>query len=253
MNGAPVGRGQIFEAIMSQLASPKPGIIVVRGEAGSGRTHLLQHVAPAAEELGYRVLIGTDADPVTIVPSTTMADVRRRLRAMKEMGTAVATTVNGRDGKAEPREAKGALRRGLDWATSKLDVDREISALLRQLAPLLVAIDGFRPGGAFRFWFTNIFIPRVRAADQQVALVIAGGPEDLGSLADVTDLPVSLGPLDDAEVRAHLSRAAEGFAPPLTPEELEKYVTVATDQPAVFSALSTVFRAYHPAPAEVHS
>ena len=238
---------------MSRMASPKPGVIVVAGGGGSGRTHLLQHLAAAAEELGYRVLIGTDADPIAIEASTTMADVRRRLQALDNADAFVAETADGSTQPVTPSpEDKGVIRRGFGWAASRLDENRETSALLGKLAPLLVAVDGFRPGPAFGLWFTSILIPRLRKSDHRVAFVIADSPDAVRSLTDLADLSISLGPLDADEVRARLLHVAAGFLPPLEPEEIDRYVAAAVIQPAVLSALSTVFGAYRPVITEVH-
>ena len=253
---APVGRREIFETIKARLASPKPGVIVVAGGAGSGRTHLLRQLAATAQKLGYRVLIGTDAEPIAVEPTTTMADVRRRLQALHNEGitavdSAASAAAPGPPSAPPAPSVKGTIRRGINWAFSQLDENRETSALLGQLAPLVVAVDGYRPGSAFGLWFTRILIPRLRASDDRVAFVIADGAEAVRSLTDLADLCVSLGPLDADEVRAHLMHAAAGFIPPLTPEEIDRYVTAAVAQPAVLSALSTVFGAYRPARAEV--
>jgi molybdopterin-guanine dinucleotide biosynthesis protein len=251
VNEVPVGRRQVFETIVSKLDSPKPGVIVVAGGAGSGRTYLLQHLTRAAEERGYRVLSGTAADPVAIMATTTMADVRRRLAAMSDAGAADAAA--DRTTEPTPRQSgvKGAVRRGFDRAMSQLGETLEISGLLAQLAPLLVAVDGFEPSPSFALWFTAALIPQLRTLDGQVAFVITGGPETVRLLTDLSDLYVSLGPLDADEVRAHLVAAAIGFSPPLTSAEIDRYVAAAVAEPAVFSALSMVFAAYRPAGAEV--
>jgi hypothetical protein len=252
VNDTPVGRRQVFETIVARLAAPKPGVIVVSGETGSGRTHLLGHLAAAAEKLGYQVLAGTDADPVAIEPSTTMADVRRRLAGLDDTGTAVDDQMaGGEPASASPqRGIKGAVRRGFDLAFLQWDETREISALFARLAPLMVAIDGFRPNPTFELWFKVVLIPRLRRSHHRVAVIIAGGPGAVQSLEDLADLFVRLGPLDADEVRAQLAQAAVGFSPPLTELELDRYVAAAAAQPAVLSALTSVFGAYRPAVAE---
>lgn len=250
VNEVPVGRRQVFEAIVSKLDSPKPGVIVVAGGAGSGRTYLLQHLTRAAEERGYQVLSGTAADPVAILPTTTMADVRRRLAAMSDAGAADAVA-DTTDPTPQQSGVKGAVRRGFDRVMSQLGETLEISGLLAQLAPLLVAVDGFEPSPSFALWFTAVLIPQLRTLDGQVAFVITGGPETVRLLTELSDLYVTLGPLDADEVRAHLLGAAIGFSPPLTSAEIDRYVAAAVAEPAVFSALSMVFAAYRPAGAEV--
>jgi molybdopterin-guanine dinucleotide biosynthesis protein len=250
VNEVPVGRRQVFEAIVSKLDSPKPGVIVVAGGAGSGRTHLLQHLTRAAEERGYRVLSGTAADPVAILPTTTMADVRRHLAAMSDAGAADAVGDRRTDPTPQQGGSNGAVRRGFDRVMSQIGETLKISGLLARMAPLLVAVDGFEPSPSFALWFTAMLIPQLRTLDRQVAFVITGGPEALRLLTDRADLNVALGPLDAGEVRAHLLDAAIGFSPPLTSAEIDRYVAAAAAEPAVFSALSMVFAAYRPAGAE---
>lgn len=251
MNDAPVGRRQVFEVIVSRLDGPKPGVIVVAGGAGSGRTHLLRHLTRAAEERGYRLLSGTDANPVAILPTTTMADVRRRLAAMSDAGAADPVADRGNDPTPQQGGFKGAVRRGFNRVISQLNETLEISELLAQLAPLLVAVDGFEPSPSFALWFTAMLLPQLRTLDGRVAFVITGGPEATRLLTELADLYVTLGPLDVGEVQAHLLEAASGFTPPLTSAEIDRYVAAAATEPAVFSALSTVFAAFRPAGAEV--
>ena len=250
MNEFPVGRRQVFETIVSRLDNPKPGVIVVAGGAGSGRTNLLQHLVRSAGERGYRVLSGTDADPVAISPTTTLADVRQRLAAMA--GVSAADAADDREPSLTParRGVAGALRRGFDRVVSQASETLEIAHLLGQLAPLVVAIDGFEPSSSFSLWFTGMLIPRLRLLDRQVALIITGGPETLRLLGSLADLAIMLGPLNADEVRASLLDAASAFKDPLTTEEIDRYVAAAAAEPAVFSALSTVFAAFRPVGAE---
>jgi hypothetical protein len=120
---------------------------------------------------------------------------------------------------------------------------------------LLVAVDGFEPSPSFALWFTAMLLPQLRTLDGRVAFVITGGitggPEATRLLTELADLYVTLGPLDVGEVQAHLLEAASGFTPPLTSAEIDRYVAAAAAEPAVFSALSTVFAAFRPAGAEV--
>lgn len=197
------------------------------------------------------MLSGTDADPVAILPTTTMADVRRRLTAMTDAGAADAVVDRGTDPTPQQGGVKGAVRRGFDRVMSQLSETLEISGLLAQLAPLLVAVDGFEPSPSFALWFTAMLIPQLRTVDRQVAFVITGGPKGVRLLTELADLYVTLGPLDADEVRAHLLDAAIGFSPPLTSAEIDRYVGAAAAEPALFSALSTVFAAFRPAGAEV--
>jgi hypothetical protein len=235
MNETPVFHRQGFEAIKARLASPKPGVTVVVGPAGSGRTRLLQQLAVAGKELGYRVLLGTDIQPVALGPSTTLTDVRRRLQSLvdtrSEGGTqSVAASVT---------------------PEATLEEHRQIPVLLGQMAPVLVAVDGFRPSPTLELWLTSELSPWLRASEDRVAFVIADREEALRSFTASADLLVTLGPLDPDEVRTHLIKASAGFSPALTSEELDRYVRAAASEPAVLSALLVVFGAYCRARIEV--
>lgn len=228
MSDAPIGRRKVFQDIRSRLASPEPGVITVAGTAGSGRTHLLRFLALAAEGLGYKVLQGTDAEPLAIEPSTTTADVRRRLQNLITDST----------------KLEGLAPNDI----SELhDMDRQIITLFRCSSPLLVPIDGFRPAPTFGSWFTSVLIPMLRTSGDRVAVVITDRAEALQSLSELADLAVTLGRLDADEVRTALRRAASGFSPELSSGELDRYVEAAVVQPATLSSLLGVFDACGPA------
>ncbi len=232
----PVFYRQVLRDITLRLAGPRPGLIVVAGPVGSGRTHFLWHLATTAGDLGYRVL-GTKAEPAVIEPSTTFTDMRWRLESL-----------------ADTQPASGS--RPLTAACAPEEVRAEhlqITALLSHMAPILVAIDGFQPCPALGSWLTRELSPWLRTSADQVAVVIADRPEMVASIAKTADFLVTLGSLDPEEVRAYLIEASAGLSPELTAAELDAYVRAAVSQPAVLSALLTVFRACCRAPMEVLS
>ena len=120
---------------------------------------------------------------------------------------------------------------------------QRIAGILRQLAPLLVVIDGFRPASAFQAWFTDLLIPRLRGRRERVSAVVADRAEALEPLARFADLTVTLGPLDSDEARMYLRNAAKGLSPELTTDELERYVAATVAEPGLFAALLAVFEA----------
>jgi len=227
MKDAPVFHRQVHEAIRSRLASSRPGIAVIAGPAGSGRTHLLRHVAVSAKELGYRVLRGTDTEPTAIEPSTTVTDILRRLHSL-----AVSEPQDGTRSSATPLTTEVTPQEHC-----------QIAELLEQMAPVLVAVDGYRPSSTLESWLTCQLIPHLRSSGGRVAIVVADRAEPLRRLSELADQVFALGPLEPEEVRAHLTNASAKLSPPLTSEELARYVDSAT-QPAVLSALLAVFGAY---------
>jgi energy-coupling factor transporter ATP-binding protein EcfA2 len=224
-----MGRRHVFETIMSELAGPKSELILITGPAGSGRTYLLRHVAAAARHLGYQVLTGTDAEPSTIEPSTTIADVQRRVEKFTN---------------STPRDSGPALEPP-SRPSGQVEAKR-IAGILRQLAPLLVVIDGFRPASAFQAWFTDLLIPQLWGRSERVSAVVADRAEELEPLARYAALAVDLGPLDSDEARVHLREAAQGLSPELTTDELERYVAATVAEPGQFAALLAVFEACGP-------
>jgi hypothetical protein len=221
-----LGRSRLFETIISELSSPKSELILVTGSAGSGRTHLLRHLVAEAPQLGYHVAMANDGELVTIEPSTSIADVR--LFAEK-----VANDI-AQDSSIVPEHQP---------TPSGLAEAKHIAAILRELTPLLVVIDGFRPASAFQAWFTDLLIPRLRGRGGRVSAVVADRAEALEPLARFSDLTVALGPLDPDEARMYLRNAAEGLSPELTTDELERYVAATVTEPGLFRALLAVFEA----------
>jgi hypothetical protein len=238
MTEAPIGRSETFNAITSRLAASTQSLIIVAGNAGSGRTFLLRHVAAAAGQLGYRVLQGSDSEPVTVEASTTVADFRRRFEGLLM------------EHPQRPYLPRYELRRDDSDLTAINDpADLQIMQLIRRLSPVLILVDGFRPSTAFAAWLIESLIPRIRQSADRVAAVIADNQESLRPLRKLADLAVTLGALNSREVRAELTRAATGFSPGLTEAELDQYAKASVTDPATFSALLTVFNAYAPASA----
>jgi CBS domain-containing protein len=210
-------------------------MIVLTGPVGSGRTKMLSHLAVAAEKLGYRVL-GTDDDPVVVDPTSTIADVRSRLEGFGAGATpAVPTEL--------PESNPNSLGRAVKWVTSRLNEHGQIIELLQKMAPVVVMIDGYSAGSAFGTWFSTVLITHLRGSDGPVAIVVAGSPDHLEGLCRVADLSIALGPLDVDEVRDYLAEGAAQLVPPLTADELERYVDAASTSPSLVSALFDVFQA----------
>lgn len=173
------------------------------------------------------MLLGTDTDPAAIEPTTTVTDILRRLRSL----------VN-----TEPETDMPPLASSLTSA-AMVEEHRQVATLLRQLAPVLVGVDGFRPSPSLGSWLASDMVPRVRSSEG-VAILVTDRDEALRSLKNSADLFLTLGPLSPQEVREHLIKAATNLSPGLTTQELDRYVDSAVAQPAVLSALLAVFGTY---------
>lgn len=233
--GGPVGRTREFEELAGALRRGGPVVLVITGQPGSGRSHMIAHLRDAAAELGYRC-IGVDEELV-VDRTTTVSDVLRVLRALVGdplpalADPATALSPGWRE------KVRGLVDRVLDIAR----VEREVFAELEQSAPLLMAVEGYSPNPLFGEWVRTRLIPELRETGTEVVLVVAGVEATVSGLLPLADASVRLGPLDIDEVRTYLAQRAATLRPPLSDGELGAYSAAAAQQPGHLSAFARVF------------
>lgn len=109
--------------------------------------------------------------------------------------------------------------------------------LLRQLAPVMIALDVRMPDRAVVSWLTAKFWPAVRAADvTTVIVVVVVDKEDERALASAATTALHLGPLDVDAVRSHLETVTSA----LSPSELDGYAEAIRHDPGLLSSFSRV-------------
>ncbi len=230
---APVGRSREYGALVSAIEPDAPRLLVVVGQPGSGRSYMIDHLRPVAVDLGFRC-IGVDEELV-VDRTTTSTDVLRVLR-----------TLGGAADSPAPEQAVEDhwWNRVVGLEDKTIDATRVEQAVLEEMinsAPLLLAAEGYSPSPGFDTWVCTRLVPALREARAPVILVIAGVESNVENLSAIADISVTLGPLDQAEVRDFLAEKAEFLTPPLSDDELAAYAAAAATQPAYVDSFSVLF------------
>lgn len=229
----PVGRSREYEALAAAIVPDAPRLLVIAGHPGSGRSYMIEHLRAVAVALGIRC-IGVDEELV-VDRTTTSTDVLRVLH-----------TLGGRADSPAPEPA--VEERWWDRVVGLVDrivdstrVERAVLEELMASAPLLLAAEGYSPSPGFDSWLCTRVVPALREARAPVVLVITGLEANVANLSAIADVSVTLGDLDEAEVRSYLAGKAAYLDPPLSDDELTAYAVAATTQPAYVDSFSALF------------
>jgi hypothetical protein len=228
MAGAPVGRLREWQALVDRLGERKSGLIVIEGEPGSGRSHLLGHLGAYAAENGYRVA-GCDGQLV-IERTTQISDVYRALGAVLEVPTRM------------PGEPQGILSSIVETLKAAYTDERGVRDVIEQVGDVLIGIDGFAPSDRIDEWFRQRLLPWIGESHSTVVIAVVDRPERLGGIRPHADLVVTLETLDLDELREYFGQLAATVDPPLSADEIDCYTEASAD-PSVFSALDTLVHA----------
>jgi hypothetical protein len=234
MAAAPIGRPVLWSNLLARLDQPGGSVLVVAGEPGSGRSHVLRRFGAEAAEHGYRT-VGC-VDSYGVEKTTKFADLVRMLASMlAELGL--------------PEPDRAVVHERSRWqsllrsANAAAQFERQVFSMLRDAAPIVAAIDGYAPSPVVDLWFATRLIPRITAAELPVVLVITGQRAPLQRISGAASETFELGPLDEAEVIEHLSTVGAGVRPSLTEAELAGYYQKIAGDPRVLRGLSTVLSA----------
>ncbi len=235
-----MGRSQIWSHLMKHLDQPRGSVVLIGGEPGSGRSHLLRKFGEAAAERGIRA-VGC-ADSSGIERTTKLPDVARILVSL------LAGDGEQPNPARPPRGDGSLLRRLVESVGAATANEREIFDLLSAAAPVVVGIDGYLPSATMDLWFANRLIPRVRAAGSLTVLVITGQPAAFGSIRSAATEALELAPFDQDEVRAYLQEIGAELNPALSEAELAGYCEAVVADPRLLRWLGTVFSAMSDGP-----
>lgn len=229
METAPVGRMPEWRSFVDWMADRRSGLLLIQGEPGSGRTHLLRGFGEHAKGQGYRVAGCFEQLPIE--STTQVSDITRALAAL----LGVETRGSG--------EALG-------WWSALVEVFREaihegndLYAVLEQPGDLLIGIDGYSPTPQIEQWIGGALLSWIKETKAAVVLVIVDRQERLEGIREKADLVLALGALDRDELRQHFTTVSALLEPPLSSDEVESYTEAASADPSIFGALDTVLLA----------
>lgn len=228
MNGAPVGRSSEWRAFVDWLTAEPSGLLVIQGEPGSGRTHLMRSFGAHAKERGY-VVVGCDEE-LPIESTTQIADLSRALGA-----------VLGLDA-AETREVAGFWASVVHEFKTGLTEERDLLAILDE-GPLLVGIDGYAPSPGLERWMLGSLLTSMKKAEHGLVLVLVDRDERMARAREKADLVFSVGPLDREELQEYFTSLSDSLDTPLSALEVERYSEASATDPTVFEALDIVLQA----------
>jgi hypothetical protein len=217
-----VGRDQELAEFDTVLERRQPGLVIVAGDPGMGKTSFLRIIEADAVKRGWKTVRGDDQGELSIEPFTTEAIFCSRVRELLKI----------------------PVNESFAETTPDFDVMQppfhSLVEQLRRRAPVLVLIDGYRPEAGFASWFTNRFHKDVKQAAAPVVIVVADRPNDVSMLDAFADESISLGPLDRQSIRHLLDTIGQRMTPPMTVAELDEYVKQVCNQPEILGSLKSV-------------
>lgn len=221
----------VLEELLTRSAAGHAGSVVLRGEAGIGKTELLDHTAGRARELGFRVLrvTGTEAESALAFAGLhlLLGRVRDRFDRLP-------------DGQA--RALRAAFGSGEVAEANRFLVGVAVLTLLAELAdesPLLVLVDDAQ-------WLDRasldalLFLAR-RLDAEPIALVISVRDNHIPELHELPARQVDLARLDADAAAALLADTQSG----LTPAAAQWILGEAQGNPLALRILPTLRRSDH--------
>jgi DNA-binding CsgD family transcriptional regulator/tetratricopeptide (TPR) repeat protein len=235
-DGPLVGRAEELARLLEHVdhaVAGRPSAVLLAGDAGVGKTRLLDELAGCAVQRGVRVLLGHCVDlgdvglpylpfvdllrPVAADPA--LAPAAAALPALTDLLTAGPGVPALAEADVAPTPAHRNLRPALD--DGRLQLFESVAALLGRLsadAPLLVVLEDLHWADRSSRDLLRYLLARL--ADERVAVVASYRSDDLHRrhplrplLAELVRLPgvdlVELGPLPDSDVAALVRSLAE--------------------------------------------
>jgi hypothetical protein len=213
-------------AALSVLADRRPAVLLVCGAAGAGKSVLMRVVAERAAAQGWNVASELHGDVPPLHPDIT--ERRYRDEVLSAVLRGARDDPHSRSRREAAVEGTVVPRRGLDPFIDELG----------RHAPVLLAIDDYRPSRLFAEWFEGAFLPQLGRCGAPVVVAIAHRPGG-GRLATRATDTIDLDDLDAGRVRELLERLRDRVSPPLEDDEIERYAHEARN-PLVLSSLVRV-------------
>lgn len=206
-------------------------LVVVTGGPGVGKTSLLHAIRDRAETIGWNTVPPSATnDFLRVTPETTEADFSNQVQAL------IVVPSDQSFIEKSPGQSLGET-------SPEQQPLNPVAEQLRARAPLLLFIDGYRPGPEFADWFQTRFMQDVKRSGTPVIVVAAELPEWATKyLSPQADQIFSLGELEEQAIRQHFTIIGRQISPPMTEEELKAYVGAARNDPELLGRLTRVLR-----------
>jgi len=247
-----IGRDAELHQAVDMINRRGPALVVVEAEVGMGKTTFLCEAQARAREMDWRTVPRDLDNTLTISADTTegsfwtqvsnwaMASRQGPSPGWGSSSPSSLGTEVGAKRSANPSEL--AVRQGVAserTPTSQVALDPLVE-LLAGHSPVLLSVDGYRPGQEFADWFEGRFIADVKKLTVPVVVIVANEPSTMETLRSNADLTITLGPLDRAAVRTHLESIGREVSPAMTEAELHVYVDQTSERPDLLGSLTRV-------------
>ncbi len=231
-----VGRDDELAQLDAVLQKRDPAVIIVSAAAGMGKTTLLRAAALRAIEQGWATTHSHADAEIEVSQTTTAQDFSSEVQARLDL----PSTEPVLESLPEPE-----LLHAMTSPPASRTASRFVHPLVRQLrqrAPVLLLIDGYRPSPRFGDWFRDIFLGHIRKTETPIAVIISDRPRDVEGLTPAADLVVALKPPNADAVRRHFEAIGERLAPPMQTAELNEYIQAARRKPEILDTLTRLLR-----------
>lgn len=212
-----------MEQILSELEKREPVVIGISGKPGVGKSTLLKRIVEAVDGTGW------------LVPDDKLETIRVNKRTTPE---SFCETISR---ELEQKAPSSSLQQEQTATT-----EAEVTAQLRQVAPVLLVVDGFDPTAQFIEWFAGIFMAGMIAARSPVAVLCADNELDAKSLGNPAARVYELNRLEPGRVRDLIQKSVNRIEPPMETAELEVYVQELSQQPHLLDSLLRVLQLAEP-------
>jgi hypothetical protein len=240
-----IGREHELEMLSGVLAAREPALVIIGGAVGMGKSALLGAMRQRAGDDGWRLL--PDGDEVLEVhEGMNVASLQGALEGLvagadrgteREPFTPLPASVPGDETSQSPLAAVKSLLAGTRLMPASWRF-RAVGGLLdplRQLAPVMIALDVRTPDRAVLSWLTAKLWPAVRAAGVTTVIVaVVVDKEDEQALAKAATTVLNVGPLDVRAVRSYLETVTSA----LPPGELDGYAEAIRHDPGLLSSFT---------------